>query len=158
MNNLTKVLSVIGLGAALTVASFAQSAGPSGGAVIPQGQSPQHDARKGGGNKWMFETERKILKQLGLSPDQESKLKDLDKKTMDELKELREKNRAAGKPADKDAARSRAEAMKAIMKEHRDGLLAVLTPDQKKKFKELWKQAIKEHREAMISHGGGRVP
>ena len=147
MKNFVKILTIVGLGAAITGVSFGQGAGPASGAVTPVAQGGA-GAHKGGGQKWMMETQTKILGQLNLTADQQTQVKALNKKTQSDIKELRKanKNAAPGNPLDKNdpAKVALREKMKAIATAHRDGLMAILTPDQQKQYQALMKQAMSE--------------
>ena len=145
MNKLVKILSVLVIAASLTAVSFAQGAGPKGGAPGKQG---------GPGGEHRFGRIEKILQDLNLTKDQKSKVKDLMKKTGDQLKDLH-KSSGGGK-GDKPTPETR-EKMKAIMKGFHDELFKILTPDQQKKFKEEMKK-LREQNQGQGGFGRGNGP
>lgn len=147
MNNMiTKSLVSLAIGA-LCVGAFAQSAGPTGGQLsAPIVSKPAHRAN-------MLQVSNMILKKMDLTPDQRSKIADLTKKVMGEMKELR-----ADKGLDKAA---RQDKNRAIQMEYRDGLRGILTPDQQKRYADLLKDYRKCHganAKPPTTAGGGGTP
>jgi len=124
----TLTLIAIGvLGAAMSTSALAQTPGPAGA----QGTLGNHagGAHRENGMKKIFAT-------LNLTKDQQEKIKDLMKKHMDEVKELRK----AG-PGNVDKVK-----MKQVNENFRKNLFAILTPDQQKKFQEEMKKMRQEHK------------
>ncbi len=134
MKRMVKIASVVVLATSLFAVSFAQGAGPKGGAP----KEGQH--ARGPENR--FQMLEKVLNQLDLNKDQKSKIKDLIKKTRDELKDVRKdaKPGADGKPDP--AVRDK---VRGIMKTFHEDLFKILTPAQQDKFKQLMKDEMKKN-------------
>ena len=93
--------------------------------------------------KRMQDTQEKVLSQLGLTSDQKKQVKGLNKTTADSFKKLMDASN--GQRPDR-------EAMRGVMKSHREGLMKILTKDQQTKFKDLMKAQMEKMR---AERGGG---
>ncbi len=112
------------LASALSVSAFAQAAGPSGGGV--QSKPPVSGAKAKQGQHWGVS--RKLLKELNLTTEQQTKVKNLFAKYAAEAKA--KTNTSANAKPDRKAMKARREQM---MKD----LNAILTTEQQTKLKEL---------------------
>ncbi len=137
MNKIFKMVAVSALGLTLVAGAFAQAAGPQGGGV--QGGAGQQGGKqgKGAGLKQMQKLETEIWTKLtpALSNDQKSKLEQINQKTKDAYKALKDK----AQNGDKAAMRGE---MQKIQGERRESIKALLSPDQQKSYMDLMKAAM----------------
>ncbi|HMS54134.1 MAG TPA: hypothetical protein PKA27_01915 [Fimbriimonadaceae bacterium] len=158
MNKFLKVASLSLCALAMASMSFAQAAGPKGGAGKP-GAGVQKGApgggpgagRQGGMRRGMGMNEEMMAK-LGLSADQKKKIEALNKKTQDQMKAVFE-----GSKGDREKAR---EKMRPIMENQRNEMKKILTPAQQAKLEQLRKEMIEKFRKdgAAIGNRGGTAP
>jgi Spy/CpxP family protein refolding chaperone len=143
MKKIVMVSVVLSAAFALTTASFAQTAGPSGGAP-----AAGFVGKKGGGALQILKINKDILAKLNLTAEQQGKIEELDKKLRKDVGALRKEQKAQGANVDKDAMKQkRAD----LMKEYREGLLAILTDSQQEQYKTMFRaemKKLKEEREA----------
>ncbi len=125
------------VGATLGVA-FAQAAGPTGGAPAGDQAKAKH---AGNPMKRMQKLNQEILKELKLTPEQETQLKDLQTKMQEKGKELAAKLKEQGATPDKKANRKE---LMAFRKEYQDGIKAILTTDQQKQYADLMKKKLED--------------
>ncbi|MBI3722187.1 MAG: hypothetical protein HY248_06495 [Fimbriimonas ginsengisoli] len=138
MNKTLSIFVVAGLMLACASFAAAQGPGPAGGKVGEKaGPRP--------GVNRLEEIEKRVLQKLDLSKDQWEKVRDLDKKTKADATELRKEMQEALK-AGKDMSAFRGK-MRDIMKAHHQGLMAILTPDQQRKFKVEMRRVREEMKE-----------
>ncbi len=132
----TLITLIVAAFAALTISS-AQTAGPAGG---PPANGPGVQAgggRHGGGMKHMQEAFAK----LNLSDKQKEQVKDLFSKSQADRKALMQKIKAG--TLTRDQAKPE---MQALGKRTRDGIMAILTPEQKKQLAATMKEERKDHK------------
>lgn len=139
MKNVLKLIVTAAIATTLAGAVMAQQAGPTnGGLTNGQGQNPGKDgAKRGGAMKIGKEVLAKV--QPALNDEQKKQISDLDKKTMESMKSLREK----AKGGDKTQLRND---LKKITTDYRESLLKILTPAQQESFKNLYKEAVAKNR------------
>ncbi len=143
---LMQILGACALTLALGAFTFAQDAGPKGGGgSLPGVQGKRGRAGGQGGAKRMVTMHADILAQLGLSSEQKTEIVALDKKFADDMKAL------AAEPGER---KEKAPKMKALRDAHHQDLMKILTPEQGKKYDELWKEAMQKARQK--GPGGGR--
>src|SRR4051812_22658210 len=125
-----KILTIFALsGLVLGTASIAlaQAPGPSGGRGQLQG--PRGERRGGGGMRMMQE----VLAKLNLTPAQKTQIEALQKKMREDMKaQFKGQRPAPGTPPDPQMR----EKMKAMRENFHKQLMAVLTPGQRKQFKQ----------------------
>ncbi len=143
MKKTLTIFAIAGLAIALSVPSFAQAPGPSGG----QGTLQARGQGRGGGMRMMQE----ILAKLNLTPAQKTQIEALQKKQRDQFKQWRD---SGTRP---DPAK-----MKAARESWHKQLLSILTPAQQKQFKQEMEAARKkwqqEHPNApQGGKGGGKA-
>lgn len=122
---------------AMGVFASAQTAGPKGQA--PKGQPKQGERRGGfgmGGGK-------RLMEQLNLTEAQKKKFEDLRMKMRDEMK----KNIQAGQKPDPTK-------MKAAMEKYQKDIMAILTPAQQAKYKQLLEEMRKNREKGGFGPGG----
>ena len=140
-------LACLTLGASL---ASAQAPGPSG----PQGRlQGEHRGGGGGGMRMM----QPILAKLNLTPSQKTQIDALQKQMRDQMKaEFKGQRPAPGTPPDP----ARRERMKAMREKFHKELMAILTPAQRKQFKqemqEMQKKWQQEHPNG-FQPGGGKA-
>lgn len=125
-----KTLLFVLLGAlAVTPMLQAQNRGQGGpgGGQATQGR-PSGPGGPGGGRMMMMRANEQILAKLNLTAAQKTKIKALDASTMKKMQALR------GKQLDRDKMRTE---FRAIQTSHRESLMKILTPPQRKKYDEL---------------------
>ena len=148
MKRLLKFATAAALGLALAAFGITQGAGPKGGATggdqggIQGGQKGQ----RGQGLQRMAKMRQEIMAKLNLTPDQKRKIEGLNKSFKADLKNLREA------PGDRKAKMPK---MQELMQKHREAVGALLTPEQKKKFEELMKEAMDKARSGKNPPPGG---
>ena len=134
MKKTLTVLALSALAIGMSVASYAQTPGPSGG------QGTLH-AGKGHANREHMMQE--ILAKLNLSPSQKDQIKALMKQHQDQMKELHKSDKGN---TDKTALRAQ---MKTLNENFHKQLFTILTPAQQQQFKaemqELRKKWQQEH-------------
>jgi Spy/CpxP family protein refolding chaperone len=143
MKKLVKSLLVGTVAMALVSSVFAQVAGPQGGAPVDKSAHTGH----AGGWMHMWKMNQEILAKLNLTDEQKSKVKALEEATKTKVKALMTERKAPGADMEKIKAEG-----KAIRKDAHDQLLGILTRDQAKQFKVLWKEAMEK---AKKEKGGG---
>ena len=142
---MSKIWTAFGIGVALmglATSSFAQAAGPKGGATgLDQGVG------KGQGQRLqaLAKVNKEILAKLDLSKQQQRQVEAHQKKSQAAMQALREKAQGL-----KDR-KGLVEELQKIQKESRDGMLKILTAEQQAKYKELLQAAI----EKLRKDGGG---
>jgi Spy/CpxP family protein refolding chaperone len=149
MKKVIQTLVLCGLLVGLQGMAFSQAAGPqSGNRPLGQGQQGRNPANM---MRRMADMQKEILGQLNLTNDQKTKIKALDEKLAKDMREAWEKQRGqaptAGAPAagaPKGGQRGRGGPTREVMQNHRKELMKVLTPDQRKKYDELWKKKREE--------------
>lgn len=152
MTKILKLLTISALSATLVAGAFAQASGPTGGGVQNGAQGgaagKQGKAGKGGNLKAMQRVEVEIWTKLTppLTADQKAKIEQINQKTKDSYKALKDKLKAG------DRAAMQAEAQK-IQKERRENVQAILTPEQKKSYMELAKAAMQKMRKGKDGKG-----
>jgi protein CpxP len=137
MKKLT-ILSLVLAGAcalpALTLADDAVPPKPPGGTDAPKaaGDAGKPAGRPGGGAGRMDPAERlkMLTEKLGLTQDQQDKIKAIYEKNAPQFKDLMAKGRENLSEDDKTK-------MRELFKTQTEEIAAVLTPEQKEKFKEL---------------------
>lgn len=143
-----KTLLTIAVGAlalSLSAISLAQEAGPVGGA-------PKATKRASGPLARATKLNHEVLAQLNLTDDQKAKVKDLDTKANEDLKKAAADAKVSG---DKLAAKEKA---KTILKDYRKDLVAILTPDQQKQYKQLYKEAVEKAKAAKAAKAAPATP
>ncbi|MGV3615305.1 MAG: Spy/CpxP family protein refolding chaperone [Fimbriimonas sp.] len=143
-------LTLIALGATLGLAgeTFAQAAGPRGGAQGGPGQGGPGGPggrMRGGGMRRMQEMQAKIFAQLKVTPAQKTKIDALNKKTQAKFQAMMKDFKPGG---DREAIRKK---FRGVQDEHRKEMDKILTPDQRKKYDTL----MKAERAKMRSMRGG---
>lgn len=151
MTKILKIVAISALAAVLSVGAFAQAAGPQGGGVQNGGQTGGK-AGKAGGLKQMQKVEEEVFQKLtpALSADQKAKIEQINQKTKDSAKALREKL----KTGDKAAIR---EEMQKVQTTRRESIQAILNPEQKKSYQALMKAAREKQRTERKKDGGTKV-
>jgi len=149
MKKIWKTFLIAGIAAILVVPAMAQQAGPTGGGLQNGPQSGAKKDGKGGGRLLKLTKELLAKVQPPLSADQKAKVADLDKKTMASMKELRGKAQTGDKTQMRDA-------LKKISTDYRDGLKAILTPEQQTSYQTLMKEAMAKAKKDGKA-GGGKV-
>lgn len=129
----------------LGTVSFAQTAGPRGGAPGGQAGKGAKAGQRGQGGQ----LEQKVFGQLGLSAAQKQKIEALRKSRMDQFKAMREKAKASGQQPDRKAM---AGTFKKMQEEYQASLKNILTPAQFTKFQSLMKAEMEKYRK---EHPGG---
>jgi Spy/CpxP family protein refolding chaperone len=154
MNKILKLITISALAMALTVGAFAQAAGPQGGGV-QGGQTGGEGGLKGkGGLKGNQKLEQEIWAKLtpALTPEQKTKLEQINQKSKDSFKALREKLPAGG------SKESLKPELQKIMAERRESIKALLTPEQNKSYMELMKAAMEKMKKGKGGKGiGGKI-
>ncbi len=139
MKNLLKLIVVACAMGALTFA-MAQDPGPGRKAGGPQGGGRPGGERRMG---MMGGRQQAVLEKLNLTADQKKKIEALRKKQAEEMRGAFAKNRP--EPGQKPDPAMR-EKMKAARDKYEKELMAILTPDQQKKFKALMKEEMEKMR------------
>lgn len=143
MNKVFKALTIAALATVLAVGAFAQAAGPQGGGVKGgvQGGGGELGKLGKGGLRGNQKIEEEIWAKLSpaLSADQKTKLAQIDQKTKDSVKALRDK----AKKGDREAMKGEAQK---IMQTRRESIKALLTPEQHKSYMTLMKEALEKLR------------
>lgn len=140
MKKLLTIFAVSVIAMSLSVASFAQDAGPKGGAPGLGGKA----GRTGQVGK-LGKIHDEILAKLNLTQAQKDKIAALKKELQSKVSELR-------KSGDKDAAKGK---LRELMQEHSKAVMNVLTPAQKEQYAKL----LKEYREKIgKGKGKGDIP
>jgi Spy/CpxP family protein refolding chaperone len=117
---------------------------PPGGDKAPADSSKAPAAGKGGGARMTPEERlKRMTEELGLSQEQQDKIKAIYEKDAPQMKELMAKGRENLTDDDKNKFRE-------LIKNQMEEIVAVLTPDQKAKFQELM-----EKRRAARGNGNG---
>lgn len=142
MKKLMQLLGIATLAVAVMVPAMAQDAGPRGG----KGQKAE--GREGRQMGRMQEVNKKILAQLDLSAEQKEKIKALEEATRAELEKSR-----PGPDGDRQQARQK---MAEIQRNHREKLMAILTPAQRTKYQELWRAEMEKMRKERGGKPGQR--
>jgi Spy/CpxP family protein refolding chaperone len=137
MKKVITLVAIATMSLGLGAISMAQDAGPQGGQL----QGRMH-AGQGGPLKVMQKLEKDVLAGLNLSDDQKKAIDDLNKKTMDELKDLRDKAKAAQGDQKHNGVQVRK-----VMQDRMDGMKSILTPEQYKTYREQMMLKMKEYRE-----------
>lgn len=152
MNHWNRIFATLTLAGVLAVGAFAQSAGTTGGAVT---SAPAAGAKgkHAGGWKNLMETNKQILAQLDLSADQKTKIAGLDKDLRAKIKEIAEDAKKSSTPEDKKEARKK---IQEAFKDYTQNLKGLLTPDQRTKYDQLWKEAREKAKEQKA--GGAAKP
>lgn len=122
MKKFTTIIAGVILASCLTLTASAQVAGPQGGGV--QSGGGDQKAKRDGAKGQHMPVNRKVLKELNLTPDQMSKVKDLFKKY------------AADAKAGSSDAKPDRKTMRAKREQMIKDLNAILTPEQQTKLKE----------------------
>ena len=117
----------------LGTVSFAQGAGPKGGAPGAQRQG-QNGQRGPGGMGRGMDMQKSIYAKLGLSAAQMSALEKLNKAQMDKFKAMRDKAQSGGQKPPSEADRAQ---FKKMRDAHTAEVKKILTPAQFKKMEEL---------------------
>jgi Spy/CpxP family protein refolding chaperone len=134
-----KPVLTLALGAVLSLGAFAQQAGPQGGGV--SGGTQGGAAGRPGGFKGMQKIEEEIWAKITppLTADQRNKLTSINQKMKASFKALRGKAQSGDKGALRDEVQK-------LMKERRESVAAILTPEQKTSYEKLIKDALEKYR------------
>lgn len=132
----------------LGTASFAQTAGPRGGAPGAAGQGQRGQAQRGAGG---MQIEKNVFDKLGLSAAQKQKIEALQKNQAAKMKEMRDKAKASGAKPDRTAMQA---SMKKMREEHLASLKSILTPAQFTKYQELMKAEMEKFRKEHAGQAG----
>jgi Spy/CpxP family protein refolding chaperone len=130
-----KPVLTLALGAVLSLGAFAQQAGPQGGGV--SGGTAGGPGGRAGGIKGMQKIEEEIWAKITppLTADQRDKLTSINQKMKASFKALRGKAQTGDKGALRDEIQK-------LMKERRESISALLTPEQKTSYEKLLKDAM----------------
>ncbi|MBC8064962.1 MAG: hypothetical protein H7Y17_09040, partial [Chlorobia bacterium] len=144
MKKILKFVTISVLGASLVASAFAQASGPAGGGVQNGSQGAagkQGKQGRAGSQKGLQKIEAELWAKLtpALTSEQKVKIEQLNQKTKDAFKALKDK----AKNGDKEALRGE---MKKIQTQRRESIQAILTPEQKKSYAELAKAAMEKMR------------
>jgi Spy/CpxP family protein refolding chaperone len=147
MKRIINIFIATGVMAALAVTSFAQGAGPKGGAQGgAQGKAGQGQKGPGGRRGGFGNMDAEILAKLNLTEAQKKDIKTLKEATQ---KKMMEMIKAGGGPGgDRSAMR---EKLKPVMDGYQTGLKKIMTPAQ---FSE-YEKAMKEMRKKFQNRGPG---
>lgn len=143
MRKFVNCLVAVLVTATLVSSVSAQVAGPQGGAPVDKSAHAGHS----GGWMHLWKMNQEILAKLNLSDDQKAKVKALEETAKTKVKALMTERKAPGADMEKIKAEG-----KAIRKDVHDQLLAILSRDQAKQYKVLWKEAVEK---AKKEKGGG---
>ncbi len=135
MKKIITLLAVATMAFAFAARSTAQDAGPQGGQL-------QGKMRRPGQLKMMQKFEQDVLAGMNLNDDQKKQIADLNEKTMQQLKDLREQSKAA--QGDK---KNNGVKIRALMQGRLDTMKTILTPEEWKTYREQMMQKMKEYRE-----------
>jgi protein CpxP len=143
-------LMIAGAFAMSAVSVFAQASGPKGGAQgtgpgVRQG-GPGQQGRGGDFMKRRQQMQAEVMKKLNLSKDQQTKIKALNDKFMKDIQALRA---SGGNNQEQNRQK-----MRDLSTKHREAFMKILTPEQRKKYDAL----VKEAREKMRKEMGNRGP
>lgn len=139
MNKILKLIAISALGAVFAVGAFAQAAGPNGSGLQGGKQGGAGKEGKLGGARNLQKMQVEILQKITppLTADQKTKIEQLNQKTKDAVKALRDK---AG-TGDRAALRTE---MQKIQADRKQAMEAILTPEQRKSYAELLKAAMEK--------------
>ena len=135
MKRLITLLAIATMAFGFAAVSMAQDAGPQGGQL-------QGKMRRPGQLKMMQKFEQDVLAGLNLNDDQKKQIADLNAKTMEQLKDLRDQSKAA--QGDK---KNNGVKVRALMQNRLDTMKTILTPEEWKTYREQMMQKMKEYRE-----------
>ncbi len=140
---MTKTLSLLLAGivaASLATSTWAQGAGPKGGAKPPQqgGKLGQPGQGKGGPGMRMGKMYGELMGKLDLSAAQKSRIAAIDAKHKDSMQKLMQA------PGERDQKMTK---FRELSQKHRSDVQAVLTPAQKAQFERLMKEAREKFRQ-----------
>jgi len=144
MKKLLTICALAGLALGVVASASAQAPGPSGG----QGKLQGEHRGPGGGMRMM----QQVLAKLDLSPSQKTQIEALEKKTRDQMKDLRKgQNFTPGTPPSPEMRQK----MKGIMENFHKQLFTILTPAQQKQFKQEMQEMRKKWQQ---EHPNGARP
>jgi periplasmic protein CpxP/Spy len=129
MKKLIATIAIAGLSLGLATSVFAQAAGPKNQGTLGAGQK-----QKGAGQN-ARKAQKEMLAKLNLTDEQKTKLKAHQEKMQAKMKDLRAEMEKD--PTKKEGLR---EKMQAFRKEQQEGLKAILTAEQQKKFETFMKE------------------
>jgi len=121
-----KVLKIVALAALVTASALSMAQG-----------RMMMGMRGGGGNKAMLLQRDDVKKDLALTSEQTKKLEDVQQDQQDKMRAAFQEMRDSGGQPDPDKMR---EMFTKMMKESEKAAMAVLTPEQQKRLKEIWVQ------------------
>jgi Spy/CpxP family protein refolding chaperone len=157
MKKLALTLVVVGAAFGLASETFAQAAGPRGGAPGQAGPGQRGPGgpggrMRGGGMRRLQEMNNRIFAQLKLTPAQKTKVEALNKKTGAKMQEMMKGFQPGG---DRQAMMAK---FRGVQQEHRKELMKILTPEQGKKYEALVKAEREKMRRERGMGGPGGAP
>jgi Spy/CpxP family protein refolding chaperone len=135
MKRIITLIAIATMALGFAAVSMAQDAGPQGGQL-------QGKMRRPGQLKMMQKFEQDVLAGLNLNDDQKKQIADLNTKTMQDLKDLRDKAKAATGDQKHNGVQVRK-----VMQDRLDTMKTILTPEQWKTYREQMMQKMKEYRQ-----------
>lgn len=145
MKRIITLIAVATLAFGFAAVSMAQDAGPQGGQL-------QGKMRRPGNLKVMQKFEQDVLAGLNLNDDQKKQIADLNEKTMQQLKDLRDQAKAAQGDQKHNGIKVRD-----VMQNRLDTMKTILTPEEWKTYREQMMQKMKAYREQQKALKQGQI-